>query len=357
MASLFYLQKGIEMVKVAVIGASGYTGVELLRLLIGHPHIEVACVTSRQHEGKAISSVFPSLAGACDLVCEALDVASVASRCDLVFTALPHKTAMEVVPDFLQAGCKVVDLSADYRLRNQEVYERWYQPHSSPELLDMAVYGLPELFREQIVGASLVANPGCYPTSVALGLTPLLKEAKVQLSSLLIDSKSGMTGAGRGAKQDTIYSEVNEAFKAYGIASHRHTPEIEQTLSRLAGETVIVNFTPHLLPINRGILSTIYADLKQPLSTEALLDIYVEHYSAEPFVRVMAEGELPNVANVRGSNYCDIGLVSDLRTGRVIVISVIDNLCKGASGQAVQNMNLMLGLPEGAGLKMLAAFP
>mgnify|MGYP001293437533 CR=1 FL=1 len=345
------------MLKVAVIGASGYTGVELLRLLLGHPLAEVVCVTSRQHEGVPIARVFPSLAGASDLICEPVDVPSIAERCDVVFTALPHKTAMEVVPDFLQAGCRVIDLSADYRLRDRQVYEQWYQPHTSEELLGEAVYGLPELYRGKIRGAALVANPGCYPTSVALGLAPLLREQAIRLSSLVIDSKSGVSGAGRSAKVGSLFTEVSEGFKAYGVASHRHTPEIEQTLTALAGEEVTVNFTPHLLPINRGILSTIYADLQQELTTQDLVTLYSEYYADEYFVRVAPAGELPNVANVRGSNFCDIGLVGDARTGRVIIVSVIDNLGKGAAGQAVQNMNIACGLDESTGLGALAVFP
>jgi len=345
------------MVRVAVVGASGYTGVELLRLLATHPLVDVVCVTSRQHEGQAIADVFPSLVGAYDLRCEPLDVERIAGRCDLVFTALPHRTAMDVVPGFLQAGCRVVDLSADYRLKDRNVYEQWYQEHSSPELLAEAVYGLPELYREQIRAARLVANPGCYPTSIGLGLAPLVRNNCLCLKSLVIDSKSGVTGAGRAAKLGSLYCEANEGFKAYGVASHRHTPEIEQTLSELAGEKVVVNFTPHLLPVNRGILSTIYADLDDSYELEPLLDLYRQMYADEPFVRVLPAGQLPNVAHVRGGNYCDIGVVVDRRTGRVIVVSVIDNLCKGAAGQAVQNMNLMCGLEENMGLKLLPVFP
>ncbi|MCW8893829.1 MAG: N-acetyl-gamma-glutamyl-phosphate reductase, partial [Deltaproteobacteria bacterium] len=219
------------MLKVAVVGASGYTGVELLRILIGHPEVEICVVTSRQHEGVPIDQVFPSLQGFCGLVCEPLNVALIAKRVDLVFTALPHKSAMEVVPAFLQAGCRVVDLSADYRLKDQSVYEHWYQTHSSPELLKKAVYGLPELYRQQLSGARLVANPGCYPTSVILGLTPLLKNKLINAERLIIDSKSGTSGAGRGVKQGSLFCEVNEGFKAYGVANHRHMPEIEQELS------------------------------------------------------------------------------------------------------------------------------
>ncbi len=345
------------MKKVAVVGASGYTGVELLRLLAGHSLAEVVAVTSRQYEGVPISQVFPSLGGFYDLICEPLNVASIAARADVVFTALPHKSAMEVIPDFLNAGCKVVDLSADYRLRDPRVYEEWYQTHTSPELIAEAAYGLPELYRSQIVKARLVANPGCYPTSIALGLTPLLEGQLIACDSIIIDSKSGTTGAGRGLKEASLYCEVNEGFKAYGIASHRHTPEIEQTLSQLAGEPVRVSFTPHLLPVDRGILSTIYASLVRDCSTLELLDIFRKRYAEEPFVRVLPLGQLPNIVNVRGTNLCDIGLVSDPRTGRVIVVSVIDNLCKGAAGQAVQNFNLICGIDERAGLSAAAIFP
>ncbi len=345
------------MEKVAVIGASGYTGVELLRLLSGHPQAEVVAVTSRQYEGMPIGRVFPSLGGYFDLVCEAVDIESIAARADLIFTALPHKSAMEVIPDFLNAGCKVVDLSADYRLRDRQVYESWYQTHSSPELLAEAVYGLPELYRSQIKKARLVANPGCYPTSVALGLAPLLEGQLIACDSIIIDSKSGTTGAGRGLKEASLYCEVNEGFKAYGIASHRHTPEIEQTLSQLAGESIQVSFTPHLLPVDRGILSTIYASQTNDYSTAELLDIFHKRYADEPFVRVLPEGQLPNIAYVRGTNLCDIGLVADERTGRVIIVSVIDNLCKGAAGQAIQNFNLICGIDERCGLSAAPLFP
>lgn len=345
------------MLKVAVIGASGYTGVELLRILVGHPEVEICCVTSRQHEGLPINQLFPSLSGFCELRCEPLDVTAIAKRVDLVFTALPHKTAMEVVPGFLAAGCKVVDLSADYRLKDQDVYEQWYQVHSSPELFAEAVYGLPELYRDQLSSARLVANPGCYPTSVILGLAPLLGKRLIDPKSLIVDSKSGVSGAGRGVKLGSLFCEVNEGFKAYGIASHRHTPEIEQELTRLAGCDIRLNFTPHLLPVNRGILSTCYADLLEDKSTEELIALFQQHYTDERFIRVMPGGQLPNIAYVRGTNFCDIGLVSDQHTGRVIVVSAIDNLVKGAAGQAVQNMNIMCNFPETLGLGIVPIFP
>jgi len=343
--------------KVAIVGASGYTGVELLRLLINHPRVELTCVTSRQFEGLAISDVFPSLAGRCNLVFENLQAAQIAAKADFALTALPHQAAMAIIPDLLAAGCKVVDLSADYRLRDAAVYECWYQPHSSPELLPEAVYGLPELFRTQIPGKRLIANPGCYPTSVALALAPLLRRKLIRHDSLIVDSKSGTSGAGRGAKLGSLFCEVNEGFKAYAVASHRHTPEIEQTLSSLAGEDIVINFTPHLLPVNRGILSTCYASLQRPLTAEMVQDLYQDFYAGEYFVRVHPQGSLPNINQVRGSNYCDLGVVVDERTSRVIVISVIDNLVKGAAGQAVQNLNLLAGLEERTGLEGLAAIP
>jgi len=345
------------MIKVAIVGASGYTGVELLRILVRHPEVEISCVTSRQHEGLPISQVFPSLHGFCDLVCEPLNVAEIAAKSDLVFTALPHKSAMEVVPGFLSAGCKVIDLSADYRLKDQSVYEQWYQAHSSPELFEEAVYGLPELYRQDLIGARLVANPGCYPTSIILALAPLLVNGLIDAESLIVDSKSGTSGAGRGVKQGTLFCEVNEGFKAYGIGSHRHTPEIEQELANLTKSQISLTFTPHLLPVNRGILSTCYATMLHGQSTAELLALYHDFYADERFIRVMPGNDLPNVAFISGTNFCDIGLVSDERTGRVIVVSAIDNLVKGAAGQAVQNMNAVCGFMENLGLEIVPTFP
>lgn len=345
------------MVKVAVIGASGYTGLELIRLLALHPKVEITHITSRQYDGEKISTVFPSLAGVVSLSCEPVDVAFISKTADVVFTALPHKTAMDVVPLFLDHGCRVVDLSADYRLQDVAVYQQWYQAHSSPELLSEAVYGLPELGRDAIKSARLVANPGCYPTSVALALAPLLRHSVIDHRTLIIDSKSGTSGAGREAKTGSLFCEVNEGFKAYSVASHRHTPEIEQTLSRLAGEDVVINFTPHLLPVNRGILSTCYASLSHSIDAASLQNMYEAFYQDEPFVRVLPSGTLPNIAYVKGSNYADIGFVLDERTQRVIVVSAIDNLVKGAAGQAIQNMNIMLDLPEQMGLSVVPLFP
>ena len=345
------------MHRIAVVGASGYTGIELLRLLSQHPQVELTTVTSRQYAGQAVSEVFPSLAGSVDLQFVDVDPTSLAKNADIVFTAVPHQTAMDMIPGLLEAGCRVVDLSADFRIADAGVYEEWYQEHTAAALLDEAVYGLPELYRVKIPGARLIANPGCYPTSVALALAPLLEKDLIDHSTLVVDSKSGTSGAGRAAKVGTLFCEVNEGFKAYSLPRHRHTPEIEQTLSGLAGEDVKISFTPHLLPVNRGILSTCYASLQGKVSADELHALYSERYSDETFVRVLPLGQFPNVSQVTGSNYCDVGVAVDERTGRVIALAAIDNLVKGAAGQAVQNMNLMLAIDEQTGLMTPPAFP
>jgi N-acetyl-gamma-glutamyl-phosphate reductase len=348
----------MTMLKIAIVGASGYTGLELIRILHCHPEVAVTCLTSEQSAGKRISEVFPTLRGRCDLVLENLEPVRVAEKANIIFTALPHKAAMEVVPTFLKLGKKVIDLSADYRLSDPEVYGEWYEPHLNPANLKKAVYGLPELRRAKIKGAKLIANPGCYPTSIILALAPLLKKGLIDLSSIIADSASGVTGAGRSAKVDSLYCEVNEGFKAYGVGGvHRHTPEIEQELSLLAGEPLKITFTPHLVPMDRGILSTVYATPMKALTNDMLATLYREFYAGEPFVRVLAGGSLPSTVFVRGSNFCDIAPLIDYRTGRIIVVSAIDNLVKGASGQAVQNMNLVCGFPETMGLEGLALFP
>jgi N-acetyl-gamma-glutamyl-phosphate reductase len=346
------------MLKVAVIGASGYTGVELIRILHNHPEVAVTSVTSEQSAGKRLSDVFPSLRGRYDRVLEPLDPVKIAEKVDIIFTALPHKAAMGVVPVFLDAGKIVVDLSADYRLHDPEVYAAWYEPHLNPELLPEAVYGLPELRRDEIAAARLIANPGCYPTSIILGLMPLLKKGLIDTSSIIADSKSGVSGAGRGAKVDTLYCEVNEGFKAYGVGGvHRHIPEIEQEISLLAGKSTVISFTPHLVPMDRGILSTIYAAPASPITVEEIHALYEEQYEGEAFVRVLKQGEFPSTAFVRGSNFCDIGVTVDERTGRIIIVSAIDNLVKGASGQAVQNMNIVCDFPETMGLELMPVYP
>jgi len=346
------------MMRVGIVGASGYTGVELARLLAGHPDIRLTVATSRQYAGKPLAEVFPNLRKRVDLLCENLSAEELVDRADFFFTAVPHKTAMDIVPRLLDAGKKVVDLSADFRIRDAAVYEAWYQEHTSPHLLGEAVYGLPELYRAQVRTARLTANPGCYPTSVILAVTPLLRAGLIDPATLIIDSKSGTSGAGRAASVGTLFCEVTDGFRPYKVGgAHRHIPEIEQELSLAAGTPVTVSFTPHLLPISRGILSTIYATLTEAGRTADLQALYEQTYGNEPFVRVLPAGTVPATQHVRGSNCCDLSSARDARTGRLIVMSAIDNIVKGASGQAVQNMNLMCGFPETAGLLGAPFFP
>jgi N-acetyl-gamma-glutamyl-phosphate reductase len=343
---------------IAIVGSSGYTGGELMRILLNHSRVSVAAITSEKSAGKPITAVFPHLAGLTPLVCEHLDPDMIARKADVVFLALPHVTAQEAAFRFHQLGKKVIDLSADYLLSDTAAYEQWYeQKHQYPELLKSAVYGLPELHRQQIRTASLVANPGCYPTSAILGIAPLIKNGMADLTSFIIDSKSGVSGAGRSPSLAHHYPEVNEGFMAYKVGTHRHTPEIEQELTGLAGKRITVSFTPHLVPMNRGILTTIYAALTTQMDTARLFSLYQEFYKDEPFVRLLPVGQFPNVRHVRGSNFCDIGVYADARTGRAVVVTAIDNLVKGASGQAIQNMNLMMGFDEGEGLRFAGLFP
>jgi len=343
---------------IAIVGSSGYTGGELFRILLHHSRAAVTAVTSEKSAGKPLSAIFPHLGGLTDIVCEPLDPDRIAHKADFVFLALPHVTAQEAAFRFHKLGKKVVDLSADYRLADPSLYEQWYEHcHQYPDLLKSAVYGLPELHREKIKKASLVANPGCYPTSAILGLAPLLRQGMIDPKSIVIDSKSGVSGAGRTPSLAHHYPEVNEGLMAYKIGTHRHTPEIEQELSLLGSEKVIVSFTPHLIPMNRGILTTSYARFTHDMDAARLHALYEGFYQREPFVRVLPPGRFPNVREVRGSNFCDIGVYADPRTGRAVVVSAIDNLVKGASGQAVQNMNLMMGFDETEGLKFAGLFP
>ncbi len=346
------------MLRVGIVGASGYTGVELARILSAHPGVEISVATSRRYADMPLAEVFPSLRKRVDIVCENLAPDALADRADFFFTAVPHKTAMDIVPVLLAEGKKVIDLSADFRIRDVSVYEQWYQAHSSPELVAEAVYGLPELYRRKICGARLVANPGCYPTSVILGLAPLARERLIDPATLVIDAKSGTSGAGRSASVATLFCEVTDGFRAYKVGgTHRHIPEMEQELSALADCPVTISFTPHLLPVSRGILSTMYAALTTDITAGELQSLYEATYEDEPFVRVCPAGSLPATQYVRGSNCCDIGIQVDERTGRVIVLAAIDNIAKGASGQAVQNMNLMTGLEESTGLLGAPFFP
>ena len=345
------------MIRVGIIGASGYTGAELVRLLCRHPETELTVATSRQYAGKSLAQVFPHLRGQADLVCEDLSGRALADRAELFFTAVPHQTAMAIVPDLLEAGKKVIDLSADFRISDSRIYEEWYQPHTAKEYLDKAVYGLPELHRQAIQGTDLVANPGCYPTSVLLGLAPLLKAGWLDPDTIIADSKSGTSGAGRGAAVGTLFCEVTDGFKAYKVGEHRHTPEIEQEVGILCGRPVTLSFTPHLVPMSRGILSTVYAKVTTPKTQEEIHHLYQEFYAGEPFVRLLDPGVYPATQYVRGSNFCDLGFKFDPRTGRVIILAAIDNLVKGAAGQAVQNMNLVCGFPEELGLGVVPLFP
>jgi N-acetyl-gamma-glutamyl-phosphate reductase len=346
------------MLKVAICGGSGYTGGELLRILSQHPKVKVTAVTSEKSAGKKVTELFPSLHTYALTEFEPLVQAKIIKKADLFFLALPHAASQSTVDYFFQNGKKVVDLSADYRLNDPLIYEEWYKvPHNYKKALKKAVYGLPELHKTKIQKSSLVANPGCYPTSAILGLYPVLKTKLTKADNIVIDSKSGTSGAGRKASVNFSFCEVNEGFKAYGIATHRHTPEIEQELSLLAKKEIKVNFTPHLLPVNRGILTTIYASLNKKTDTKEILDIYKKAFAKEPFVKVLDENVFPNINSVKGTNFCEIGVKVNTRTDTLIIVSAIDNLVKGAAGQAIQNMNLMMGFKEDEGLKDLAVFP
>jgi N-acetyl-gamma-glutamyl-phosphate reductase len=341
--------------RAAIIGATGYTGLELIRILSRHPDIEITALTSERYVGQRYDQIYPAVGAIASRVLEPLNPEAIAGRADVIFTAVPHKEAMQVVPAFIKKKKKVIDLSADFRLSDRATYEKWYEPHTAPELLAKAVYGLPEINRKKIKKAQLVANPGCYPTSIILPLTPLLKEGLIDTDTIIADSKSGVSGAGRSLKTGSLFCEASESFKAYGILKHRHQPEIDEQLSGICGKSVSITFSPHLLPMNRGMLSTIYVTLKRPMSSSALHDNFKNFYKKEPFVRILPEGTLPQTGWVRGSNYCDIGFALSGR--RLVLVSVIDNLVKGASGQAVQNMNIMLGIRETTAIDHVPMYP
>lgn len=346
------------MIKVAICGGSGYTGAELLRILSLHKKVEITAVTSERSAGKKVTDLYPHLHKYSHLKFETLDKDKLLKKAELFFMALPHGASQEAVDFFYRKGKKVVDLSADYRISDPLVYEEWYKlPQSYKETLKKAVYGLPELHRARIKKARLIANPGCYPTSAILGLCPAVKKGLIDVNNLIIDSKSGTSGAGRKADVAVSFCEVNEGFKAYGIAVHRHTPEIEQEISSAAGKKLVVNFTPHLVPMDRGIISTMYGKMQKSMKTSDVIAIYKKFYDKEPFVNVLDENVLPNAKNVRGSNFCEIGMKVNNRTNTLIIVSAIDNLVKGASGQAVQNMNIMMGFEETTALESLAVFP
>jgi len=341
------------MVKAAVIGGTGYAGVELVRILLGHPHAELTMITSRQYAGRPFSDIYPAMAEIVNLTCLAFSEEAVSEAADVIFAALPHKASMGIVAGLIDRGKRVIDLSADFRFKDPALYEAWYEPHQAKDLLKTAVYGLPEIYFDDIQKASLVGNPGCYPTSVLLPLLPLIKAPFIDSDSIVADSKSGTSGAGRSVSLATHFCEVNEGFKAYKVAEHRHNPEMDEVLSLFAGRTIHMTFTPHLVPMTRGMLTTIYVGLKEDVSTQDVASYLDSFYAGKPFVRICPRGRFPNTMYVRGTNYCDIGFQVAERTKRLVLISAIDNLVKGASGQAVQNMNIMLGLPETAGLDQI----
>jgi len=343
------------VIKVGIVGGTGYTGVELLRLLAGHPSTELVAITSRSEKGKPVSALFPNLRGIVDMPFTEPTVANL-KDCDVVFFATPHGVAQNLVPEILAAGIRVVDLSADFRIRDIDIWEKWYtQKHEAPQLVSQAVYGLPEFNRDEISDANLVACAGCYPTSVQLGLKPLLEAGAIDVSDIIANSASGVSGAGKQANVATLLSEAGDNFKAYGASGHRHQPEIEQGLADMAGEPVGLTFVPHLLPIIRGIHTTLYVDLKQ--QDTDVQSLFEAHYANEPFVDVLETNSYPETRTVRGSNQCRIAIHRPGNGKKVVILVVEDNLTKGASGQALQCMNIMFGLDEDAGLTMPALMP
>ena len=340
------------MINAGIVGVTGYAGEELIDILLGHPYARIKNISAKIDKPQKIEDIFPKFKGRIDLVCDIPDVKEISSSCDVVFLALPHTVSMGIAPKLLQAGKKVIDLSADYRLRDTKIYEKFYNArHTDKTHIQDAVYGLPELNRLKIKSAALIANPGCYPTVSILALAPLVALGLVDPDSIVIDAKSGVTGAGRKVSEGLLFSEINEDFKAYKVNSHPHAPEIDQELSGLAGKKLKVIFVPHLLPLSRGILATIYAQKSHKVTksqSHKLTDLYKKFYKKEPFVRIKEEGNYPRLKDVAGTNFCDIAIKEE--AGKVIIVAAIDNLLKGASGQAVQNMNIMYNFPEQAGL-------
>ena len=346
------------MIKVGIIGATGYAGGELVRILTGHKDAEIKWYGSRSYIGKKYADVYRNMFQIVDAECMDDNMEELASQVDVIFTATPQGLCASLVNEEILSKVKIIDLSADFRLKDVKVYEEWYKiEHKAPQFLEEAVYGLCEINREDVKKARLVANPGCYTTCSILTAYPLAKEGLIDMSTLIIDAKSGTSGAGRGAKLPNLFCEVNENMKAYGVANHRHTPEIEEQLGYAAGEKVVLNFTPHLVPMNRGILATEYVKLTKEVSWEDVKAVYDRYYGNEKFVRVLGQDEYPETKWVEGSNYVDIGFKIDPRTNRIIMMGAIDNLVKGAAGQAVQNMNLMFGLEESEGLDLVPMFP
>ena len=346
------------MIKVGIIGATGYAGGELVRLLLGHKEARIVWYGSRSYVDQSYASIYQNMFQLVDAKCMDDNMEALADQADVFFTAPPPGLCASLISEHILSKTKIVDLSADFRLKNVKIYEEWYKiGHKAPQYIDEAVYGLCEINREKVKGARLVANPGCYPTCSTLSIYPLLKEGLIDPSTIIIDAKSGTSGAGRGAKTDNLFCEVNENMKAYGVANHRHTPEIEEQLSYAAGTPVLLNFTPHLVPMNRGILITAYASLKKEVSYEEVKAAYDKYYENERFVRVLPKDVCPQTKWVEGSNFVDVNFKIDPRTKRIIMMGAMDNLVKGAAGQAVQNMNLLFGLDEAEGLRMAPMFP
>lgn len=346
------------MIKAGIIGATGYAGAELVRILTGHKDVEIRWYGSRSYIDQKYADVYRNMFQIVDEVCMDDNMEQLASQVDVIFTATPQGLCASLVSEEILSRTKIIDLSADFRLKDVGIYEEWYKiEHKAPQFIDEAVYGLCEVNREAVRSARLVANPGCYTTCSILTAYPLAKEGMIDMNTLIIDAKSGTSGAGRGAKLPNLYCEVNENIKAYGVAAHRHTPEIEEQLGYASGEKIAINFTPHLIPMNRGILATEYASLKKDVSWEEVKAVYDKYYRNEKFVRVLDRDVYPETRWVEGSNYLDIGFKIDPRTNRIIMMGAIDNLVKGAAGQAVQNMNLMFGLDESEGLDLVPVFP
>ncbi len=360
---LFYAENSREeemaMIKAGIIGATGYAGAELVRLLLQREDVEIVWYGSRSYVGEDFASIYRNVSHILkEEPCRDDDMARLADEADVIFTATPQGYCASQVTEEILSKAKIIDLSADFRIQDVEVYQHWYNmKHSAPQFIKEAVYGLPEVNRDRLKGARLIANPGCYPTCSFLTLYPMVKEGIIDVGTIIIDAKSGTSGAGRSAKVPSLYCEVNESMKPYGVASHRHTPEIEEQLSYAAGKPVVISFTPHLVPMNRGILVTAYGTLTRSVSAEEVKAIYDKYYEKEYFVRVMEPGMVPQTRWVEGSNFADIAFQIDARTNRLIMMGAIDNMVKGAAGQAIQNMNLMFGLPENTGLKQIAVFP
>ncbi len=346
------------MIKVGIIGATGYAGSELVRILLGHKDVEIKWYGSRSYIDKKYASIYQNFFQLVDATCMDDNMEALADQGDVIFTATPQGLCASLVNEEILSKVKIIDLSADFRIKDVKVYEEWYKlEHKSPQFIEEAVYGLCEINREDVKKARLVANPGCYTTCSILTCYPLVKEGIIDPNTIIVDAKSGTSGAGRGAKVDNLFCEVNENMKAYGVATHRHTPEIEEQLGYACGEKITINFTPHLVPMNRGILATAYASLKKDVTYEEVKAIYDKYYADEKFVRVLEKDVCPQTKWVEGSNYVDVNFKIDPRTNRIIMMGAIDNLVKGAAGQAVQNMNLMFGLKESEGLELVPMFP